>query len=129
MPRVSSDSELEAALASNRPAILRHCYRMVANLAEAEELTQDALERAWNARDTFKGDAPVGHWLMRIATNACLNALARKKRRALPQLENPAATNYEFGRGEPEIAFHLFGNIADGQRSHVTLTVLSMLAI
>ncbi|MCA9630438.1 MAG: RNA polymerase subunit sigma-70 [Myxococcales bacterium] len=102
MPRVSSDSELEAALASNRPAILRHCYRMVANLAEAEELTQDALERAWNARDTFKGDAPVGHWLMRIATNACLNALARKKRRALPRLENPAATSYEFGRGEPE---------------------------
>jgi RNA polymerase sigma-70 factor (ECF subfamily) len=29
---------------------------------------------------------------MRIATNACLNELARRKRRALPQLERPAAT-------------------------------------
>lgn len=74
---------------------------MVASFAEAEELTQDTLERAWQARDTFKADAPVGHWLMRIATNACLNALAQKKRRALPQLESPATGSYEFDSGEP----------------------------
>ena len=32
---------------------------------------------------------------MRIATNACLNELARRKRRGLPQLERAAATSFE----------------------------------
>src|SRR5262249_3567470 len=43
--------------------------------------------RAWRSRDTYAGDAPLLHWLMRIATNACLNALTRGRPRALPQLE------------------------------------------
>src|SRR5262252_2532017 len=46
-----------------------------------------ALLRAWRSRDTYAGDAPVAHWLMRIATNACLNALTRGRPRALPQLD------------------------------------------
>ena len=33
----------------------------------------------------------MGHWLMRIATNACLNELARKKRRMLPIEREPSA--------------------------------------
>jgi RNA polymerase sigma-70 factor (ECF subfamily) len=65
---------------------------MLGSFAEAEDTVQDVLLRAWRSRDTYAGDAPLAHWLMRIATNACLNRLTRERPRALPQLDrSPAA--------------------------------------
>ena len=78
-------------LSAHRPELLRHCYRMLGSFADAEDLVQEALVRAWRSRDTFEGDVPLVHWLFRIATNACLNELARRKRRGLPQLERAPA--------------------------------------
>jgi len=78
---------LGEAFAEHRPALLRHCYRMLGAFEEAEDVVQEVLLRAWRARDTYAGDAPLGHWLMRIATNTCLNALTRGRPRVLPQLD------------------------------------------
>jgi RNA polymerase sigma-70 factor (ECF subfamily) len=83
----SSLPELGEAFAELRPALLRHCYRMLGSFEEAEDTAQDVLVRAWRSRDTYAGDAPLAHWLMRIATNACLNVLTRGRPRALPQLD------------------------------------------
>src|SRR5215831_14929320 len=80
---------LGGTFAEHRPALLRHCYRMLGSFEEAEDLVQDVLLRAWRSRDTYAGDAPLLHWLMRIATNACLNALTRERPRQLPQLDHP----------------------------------------
>jgi RNA polymerase sigma-70 factor (ECF subfamily) len=80
-------AELGDTFAEHRPALLRHCYRMLGSFEEAEDVAQEALLRAWRSRDTYAGDAPLLHWLMRIATNACLNALTRGRPRALPQLD------------------------------------------
>ena len=44
-------------------------------------------------------------------------------------LETISAIYAAFGRGEPEIAFHLFWNVANGQRGHGILVMLSVLAI
>jgi RNA polymerase sigma-70 factor (ECF subfamily) len=82
---------LEAQLFSHRPELLRHCYRMLGSYADAEDLVQETLLRAWRSRDSFAGDAPLSHWLMRIATNACLTELEARKRRSLPQLDSEAA--------------------------------------
>ena len=79
------------AFAWHRPDLLRHCYRMLGSFADAEDLVQDVLLRAWRARETYAGEAPLPHWLMRIATNACINWLARRPARSLPQLERGAA--------------------------------------
>jgi RNA polymerase sigma-70 factor (ECF subfamily) len=86
-PRTLPDSELHDALAKHRPELLRHCYRMLGVFSDAEEVVQDVMLRAWRARATYSADAPVLHWLMRIATNACLNALARGGPLGLPQLD------------------------------------------
>src|SRR5690349_23841482 len=84
-------SELGDAFAGLRPELLRHCYRMLGSFEEAEDVVQDTLLRAWRARDTYAGDAPLAHWLMRIATNACLNRLTRGRPRELPQLDREPA--------------------------------------
>lgn len=93
--------DLEAGLTQYRPALLRHCYRMLGVYAEAEDLVQDSLERAWKARASYRSGVPLQHWLFRIATNACLNVLAQRGRLGLPQLEGDSASG-EFQQGEPE---------------------------
>src|SRR5262245_38956670 len=90
----SSRPAPDEMFAEHRPALLRHCYRMLGSFEEAEDVVQEVLLRAWRSRETYAGDAPLSHWLMRIATNACLSALTRGRTRALPQLaRSPAAAD------------------------------------
>ncbi|MDG4827598.1 RNA polymerase subunit sigma-70 [Asanoa sp. WMMD1127] len=58
-----------------------HCYRMLANYADAQDMTQETFLRAWHKRESFKGHAALRTWLHRIATNACLDFLAKRNDR------------------------------------------------
>ena len=72
-----------------RPELQVHCYRMLGSFEDSEDLTQETFLRAWRKRRGFKGKSSFRAWLYRIATNACLDALARRPRRVLPQSEVP----------------------------------------
>ena len=56
-----------------------HCYRMLGSFDEAEEIVQETFLRAWRARRAFEGRALLRSWLYRIATNACLDVIARRR--------------------------------------------------
>lgn len=69
-----------------------HSYRILGSLQEAEDLVQETFLRAWRRLDTFEGRSSLRAWLYKIATNACLDALDRRKsRRTLPSTKIPAA--------------------------------------
>jgi RNA polymerase sigma-70 factor (ECF subfamily) len=61
-----------------------HCYRMLGSLQDAEDALQETLLRAWRGLAGFGGRSSTGTWLYRIATNACLDAIARRPKRVLP---------------------------------------------
>jgi len=86
------DADFAEAFDRHRAELLRHCYRMLGCFADAEDLVQERLVRAWRSRATYAGDAPLRHWLMRIATNACLNVLERQRPRQFPRLDVEAAS-------------------------------------
>jgi RNA polymerase sigma-70 factor (ECF subfamily) len=67
-----------------RHALQVHCYRMLGSAQDAEDLAQETLLRAWRALDRFEPRAQFQTWLYRIATNACLDELERRPRRAEP---------------------------------------------
>jgi RNA polymerase sigma-70 factor, ECF subfamily len=66
-----------------------HCYRMLGSFEESEDLTQETFLRAWRKRAGFTGRSTFRAWLYRIATNACLDALAKRPRHVSPESEVP----------------------------------------
>ena len=54
------------------------CYRMTANKAQSEELTQEAFIRVWQKLNLFHGDSSFATWLHRLVTNVVISQMRRK---------------------------------------------------
>jgi RNA polymerase sigma-70 factor, ECF subfamily len=84
----------------HRGELHAHCYRMLGSVHDAEDALQDAMLRAWRGLPRFEGRSSLRSWLYTIATNTCLNLIARRPKRVLPIDYGPAADPHD-GPGEP----------------------------
>ena len=96
-----------------RRELLAHCYRMLGEADEAEDVVQESYLRAWRSYHRFEGRSSVRTWLYRIATNACLSALEQRGRRALPSGLGGPAGDPDAGRIEAEADVAWLGPIPD----------------
>jgi len=62
-----------------RRPLVSFMYRMVRNLAIAEELSQEVLLRVYRSRQSYAAEAKFTTWLYRIATNLALNHIRDTK--------------------------------------------------
>jgi RNA polymerase sigma-70 factor (ECF subfamily) len=86
------------------PALHAHCYRMLGSLHDAEDALQNTLLRAWRALPKFRGQSSLRNWLYPIATNVCLDAIARRPKRVLPIDYGPPTPPGDAPEKSPSVA-------------------------
>jgi RNA polymerase sigma-70 factor (ECF subfamily) len=72
-----------ALFEAHKTRVYSVCLRMTKNVAEAEDLTQEAFMQVFRKLASFRGDSAFSTWLFRIATNTVLMHL---RKRSLPQV-------------------------------------------
>ncbi|MBB6144045.1 RNA polymerase sigma-70 factor (ECF subfamily) [Silvibacterium bohemicum] len=73
----------ETLYALHKRRVYSLCLRMLGNVAEAEDLTQEAFLQLYRKIATFRGDSAFSTWLHRLAVNVVLMHLRKK---GLPQV-------------------------------------------
>src|SRR5258707_6365071 len=67
-------------VADNLRRIFVQIYRIVGNVADAQDLTQETFIKALQRQEQLKDELKAAHWLSRIATNTALDFLRRHGR-------------------------------------------------
>jgi RNA polymerase sigma-70 factor (ECF subfamily) len=80
VPDLSSTDEFEPLLVAMRPKLHRYCARMVGSVIDGEDVLQDALIKAFEARPAAGAIQNPEGWLFRIAHNTALDFLRRRSR-------------------------------------------------
>jgi RNA polymerase sigma-70 factor, ECF subfamily len=96
----ATEDDFRRLVEPHRGELLTHCYRMLGSVQDAEDALQEALLRAWRALPRFEGRSSLRSWLYRIATNASLDLIARRRRRVLPVDYGPTFDPHD-EHGEP----------------------------
>jgi RNA polymerase sigma-70 factor (ECF subfamily) len=80
---------MDALLRSHHDRVYAVCRRITGNDADAADAAQEALIAIVRGLGRFDGRSAFSTWVYRIATNASLDELRRRKRRPLVVVDDP----------------------------------------
>ena len=107
--RKGTPGSFEAIVRAHQDRVYSFCARMLSDREDALDAAQEVFLSAWRNLSGFRGDAALSTWLLRIAANACLNRIRRRK--SLSEREAPwPEPSGEAGEG---IMFQPAGGDAD----------------
>src|ERR1700735_4901795 len=69
--------------------VFAQIYHIVRNVADAQDLTQEAFIKALQHQEQLKDEKKAAHWLSRIATNTAIDFLRRSGRATFCELDEP----------------------------------------
>ena len=78
------EAAFEAIMRRHNQLLFRTARSIVKNDAEAEDVVQEAYLHAWRALDSFRADARLSTWLVRIVANEAFGRLRRKQAPVIP---------------------------------------------
>lgn len=78
--KAGDQAAFEAIVQRYERQIYNFVYRMMGDADDAYDLTQDCFVRAYRSLGNTNAELNVSAWLHRIASNACLDVLRRRKR-------------------------------------------------
>lgn len=85
--RGGDDRAFAELVTKHRSHIWAVCVRITNNGADAEDALQEALTAAWQHLDKFRGDAKFSTWMHRIAANAALSVVRRRRDTVMSEIE------------------------------------------
>ncbi len=74
-------------VSDNLRRIFLQIYRIVGNVADAQDLTQETFIKALQRQEQLKDELKAAHWLSRIATNTAIDFLRRHGRVAFCEVD------------------------------------------
>lgn len=93
---------------SHKKRVYSVCLLMTKDVAEAEDLTQEAFLQVFRSIGSFRGDSAFSTWLYRIAVNTVL--MKRRRRKAPPalSLDEPVSPDsptlrHDIGKADPDL--------------------------
>lgn len=129
LARYAAGDQVAARLLTVRhaPRVLAVARRMLGERAEAEDVTQETMLRLWRIAPEWQaGEAALGTWLYRVASNLCIDRLRRRREIAsdgLPERADEApGVLAGIEAGDRAAALHAaLGALPDRQRLAVVL--------
>jgi RNA polymerase sigma-70 factor (ECF subfamily) len=85
--RAGDEAAFARLVDRHQPAIARLLWRFSREPAKIDELVQDVFVEAYYGLDGFRGEAPLAHWLSRIATRVGYRFWKKRARRPLESLD------------------------------------------
>jgi RNA polymerase sigma-70 factor (ECF subfamily) len=82
-------------VSNNLRRIFLQIYRIVGNVADAQDLTQEAFIKALQHQEQLKDEQKAAHWLSRIATNTAIDFLRRAGRATFCEIEHAPESHAE----------------------------------
>src|SRR5215472_2259067 len=82
-------------VSENLRRIFVQIYRIVGNIADAQDLTQEAFIKALQRQEQLKDEQKAAHWLSRIATNTAIDFLRRHGRVAYCEIDAGVESAWE----------------------------------
>jgi RNA polymerase sigma-70 factor (ECF subfamily) len=89
-------------VADNLRRVFLLIYRIVGNVADAQDLTQEAFIKALQRQDQLKDLEKAAHWLSRIASNTAIDFLRRSGRVSFSGIEEVPEPLASSPRESPE---------------------------
>ena len=74
-----TDVQLEELMTEHADAAYRVALSVTRDPDLAQDVTQDAMLKAWQALPTWRGDAPLRNWVLRITHNTAISTLRRRR--------------------------------------------------
>jgi RNA polymerase sigma factor (sigma-70 family) len=74
-------AQFGTALAEALPRLRRYAIGLAGDVATADDLVQDCMERAWKSRNTLKDEAALFSWLRTILNNVNIDRVRLRRRR------------------------------------------------
>ena len=123
----ASESEFRALLDEYGTLVYRVAYSLVREAPMAEDITQETMLKVWQGLPGFRSDAPIKHWIVRIAHNTAVSALRRRRDEAhdpqewvIADRESPA----DVGRSVEDRAIREAFEKAIGQLDQTSRTIV-----
>jgi RNA polymerase sigma-70 factor (ECF subfamily) len=117
---LSGDRErFELLVERYQTRLVNYLYRMVRNLEEAHDLTQEVFIRVYQALDRYDSQYRFSTWLFRVAQNAAIDVIRKRRIQLVPLTRrtddgSDATVDLELPDGQPSALDALQGRELEG---------------